>query len=570
MQHAIAPWRVTYTPGNWLVLSGPSSLVVMVPAPARMSALINRLWTDIVQARSLDALLELLATYGFDAMPDLAAFFWDEEGLHGIARGAVRVVDTQAGEVAFDGEGVKTWREVALGEERQLRIDMEPVDQDAVLQLPLVVGAASASAIYLNTHSEARLRFPDEESLGAAAAPEPARAVETPEDEGLNAPTQIQEVKSDDIPDGPVPVPSAEPSPTQPSAAEPEPVVSGTDLEVAPEPEPWVDAEVVSESDAPAAATEPAAVLPPEPTPEIASPEPQATAQPEPQASAEGDVPVPPPSPQPEPVPDLQPVPSADDPDAIGTGQLDFDTGEVHVGAAAAAAGPVAPSAPPAAPPGVQPTAEPPYEPAPQPASQPSAGGERTDPVVVPGRFAQQEEPADEGTIFSTNIAATHKPGTEPDPEPDPQVLTVWCPRRHPNAPGSVQCRICQAPVDSANPQLTRRPVLAGVNTNYGEFADIVDGVLVGRAPDAAKAPGAYLMRVNSPSSDISRSHLLVTTQGWNVIVTDLHSTNGTTVMPQGEQPFVLANGQSVQVELGTILDLGDGVSLRIEPPRGA
>lgn len=76
-------------------------------------------------------------------------------------------------------------------------------------------------------------------------------------------------------------------------------------------------------------------------------------------------------------------------------------------------------------------------------------------------------------------------------------------------------------------------------------------------------------MRVNSPSSDISRSHLLVTSKDWNVIVTDLNSTNGTTVMPVGEQPFVLANGQSVQVELGTILDLGDGVSLRIEPPRG-
>lgn len=76
-------------------------------------------------------------------------------------------------------------------------------------------------------------------------------------------------------------------------------------------------------------------------------------------------------------------------------------------------------------------------------------------------------------------------------------------------------------------------------------------------------------MRVNSPSSDISRSHLLVTSKDWNVMVTDLNSTNGTTVMPVGEQPFVLANGQSVQVELGTILDLGDGVSLRIEPPRG-
>ena len=51
--------------------------------------------------------------------------------------------------------------------------------------------------------------------------------------------------------------------------------------------------------------------------------------------------------------------------------------------------------------------------------------------------------------------------------------------------------------------------------------------------------------------------------------MTDLDSTNGTTIIPTGEQPFVLANGESVQVDLGTVLDLGDGVSVRIEPPRG-
>ncbi|WP_158522712.1 FHA domain-containing protein [Tessaracoccus aquimaris] len=93
---------------------------------------------------------------------------------------------------------------------------------------------------------------------------------------------------------------------------------------------------------------------------------------------------------------------------------------------------------------------------------------------------------------------------------------------------------------------------------------------MIGRAPDAGKGPsGSYLLRVASPSSDISRNHLLVTTRDWNVHVTDLHSTNGTTVLPQGEAPFTLRDGASVQVELGTVLDLGDGVSLRIEPPRG-
>ncbi|AQP48860.1 hypothetical protein BW730_16540 [Tessaracoccus aquimaris] len=188
---------------------------------------------------------------------------------------------------------------------------------------------------------------------------------------------------------------------------------------------------------------------------------------------------------------------------------------------------------------------------------------------MVPPTLGEVDDDAG-GTIFSTGLAATHKPAPQNEPRQDPQVLAVPCTNGHANAPGSRACRICQAPVDSSNPRLIRRPLLAGVHTNHGDFVDVIDGVVIGRAPDAGKGPsGSYLLRVASPSSDISRNHLLVTTRDWNVHVTDLHSTNGTTVLPQGEAPFTLRDGASVQVELGTVLDLGDGVSLRIEPPRG-
>ena len=194
---------------------------------------------------------------------------------------------------------------------------------------------------------------------------------------------------------------------------------------------------------------------------------------------------------------------------------------------------------------------------------------QRPAPVVVPPTLGEVDDDAG-GTIFSTGLAATHKPAPQNEPRQDPQVLAVPCTNGHANAPGSRACRICQAPVDSSNPRLIRRPLLAGVHTNHGDFVDVVEGVVIGRAPDAGKGPsGSYLLRVASPSSDISRNHLLVTTRDWNVHVTDLHSTNGTTVLPQGEAPFTLRDGASVQVELGTVLDLGDGVSLRIEPPRG-
>ena len=35
---SIGMWRATYVPGTWVVLSGPTSLLVMMPAPAHMSS----------------------------------------------------------------------------------------------------------------------------------------------------------------------------------------------------------------------------------------------------------------------------------------------------------------------------------------------------------------------------------------------------------------------------------------------------------------------------------------------------------------------------------------------------
>ena len=454
----MAAWRVTYTPGNWLVLSGPTMLVVMLPAPARMSGLVNRLWTDVVSASSVNGLLELLNAYGLESMPDFAAFFWDDAGLHGLARGAIKVTDTDTGELAVDGERAVTWREENLGTARRLRIDMEPVDQEEVLQLPLLVGAVSASAIYLTTHDDEVVRFPERD----APAPEQTVAGAPEEDQAAAVPPAARR-----------------------SSAEDE-----------------------SHLDAPT------------------------------------------------------------DPDAIGTGELAFTPHEDTPASMSSASTPPA-SAPeppvPPAPGSEAPTQALPPAPAPSAPTAPPAG-----PVVVPGAFTQAEEPQEEGTIFSTGLAATHKPAADAEVQSDPQVLAVPCARGHANAPGSRHCRLCNSPVDSSSPRLIRRPALAGVHSNQGEFADILNGVLIGRSPDPSKAPaGSHLMRVPSPSSDISRSHLLVTPRDWSIIVTDLNSTNGTTVMPVGEQPFVLANGDSVQVELGTVLDLGDGVSLRIEPPRG-
>lgn len=484
MTEPVAPWRVTYTPGNWLVLSGPTTLVVMLPAPAKASDLVAELWRDIVGAGSLEGLLRLVAEVGLDQMRDFGAFFWDDAGLHGLTRGAVRILDADTGEVALDGAGSITWREAGLAERPRLRIDLEPSDGEESLRLPLVIGAACVSSVHLDTDESALVRLPSRAGTDAIPAP---------------------------------------PVSDEPPAVDPAPAAGAVPDEV------------------PAPETEPEPELTPEPAAEP-TPEPETAPAPEPD---------PDPAPQPEPVPARavsEELAGLDDPTDL----------------AAALAAPTGPPLAAAVPPPPTPFT-PPVPPTPAPTLGPI--GQRSAPVVVPPTLGEADD--DGGTIFSTGLAATHKPSAPEAERSEPQVLAVPCVNGHANPPGARSCRLCKGPVDSSNPRLIRRPVLAGVHTNQGDFADIVTGVVVGRAPDPGRGPaGSQSLRVPSPSSDISRNHVLITTKDWNVHVADLNSTNGTTVLPVGEAPFTLRDGASVQVELGTVLDLGDGVSIRIEPPR--
>ncbi len=332
MSLPLGPWRLTYTPGQWLVLAGPRLVAVMQPAPPKMSVLVNQLWTDMQGAGSLAALLDVLRGYSLDQMPDFAAFVWDGGSLHGLARGRISVVDVATGQTALDGSGALTWHEAPLGTVRGLRVDMGVLEYDALLHLPLIAGAVGASALHLTTDPDQLVRLPDTEH-------------------------QL-----------------------------PEPVVQ-----------------------------------------------------------------------QPQPV------------------------------------------------------------------------SEALEPVAMPE--------TQEMSAAHSEDSQFQRPGAGRGYVEEPQQYG---------------------------------PVGIGVQVNTGEFSNVVGGLVVGRAPDAARGPmGSSLMRVPSPGNDISRSHLLIEPAGpGDARVTDLRSTNGTTIQLNGEEPYLLENGESVTVPIGTVLNLGDGVSLRVEQAR--
>ena len=171
MTAALGHWRATYTPGDWVVLSGPTSLVVLEPPTHEWASLINTLWEEVVASSSITDLAGRLAQFKIDDLPSLAAFFWTDDGMRSLIRGDISVIDLATGKVVADGEGIQTWSEVGLAGVDHIRVDL-PYEGDAtLLELPLVVGAVRASSVTLDASELAQVSSPQAEPELEAATP---------------------------------------------------------------------------------------------------------------------------------------------------------------------------------------------------------------------------------------------------------------------------------------------------------------------------------------------------------------------------------------------------------------
>ena len=397
---AVGKWCATYAPGDWLVLCGPASVVVIEPPGEGWTPLVAELWQQVLAASSLVDLADRLARYGLDSMPSFGALFWSADGMRSLVRGSVSVVDPDSGRVVADGSGIQTWSEVGLGDLVTARVQTGSDAAPAGLELPLVVGAVRASSVLLDAREQARVHSPQ---------------VDAPADEQL----------ADEEPDEPTgPTELADPTePTEPFADEPTPAGGSAS---------WSE--------------EPTEV---EPTQLLAE--------------------------------------------------------------------------------------------------------EQVRGLAAPGLTAEDGDTA--------LVAAV--------PEPAPGVAlveAVLCPHGHPNRPATQRCRSCGVRVTDPRPRRVPQPVLAVLRVSDGAEAVVDRPVLVGRAPADRAGGGSRLLTVPSPSHDISRTHLEVAPDGWDLLVTDLHSTNGTLVTrPGSSDRELLPPGLPVPVRLGSVIELADGVSVLLD-----
>jgi pSer/pThr/pTyr-binding forkhead associated (FHA) protein len=79
-----------------------------------------------------------------------------------------------------------------------------------------------------------------------------------------------------------------------------------------------------------------------------------------------------------------------------------------------------------------------------------------------------------------------------------------------------------------------------------------VEGTMHGEVPSTLKIEG---------NQALSRSHAIIRLEGWQVMVEDLDSANGTTVTLQGRPPRRLRAGEPVILEHGALIDFGGEVT---------
>lgn len=493
----------SYRPGEWFGIFG-AHVSVLLP-PTEKSRVVG-LWELVDDGADFDELLDALIASGLRSLPGFVLVSEDISPTRVVIRGAARATfDAAEGEVVIDGGQAATWVERSL---------------DGVTAARIETGIEDAEGPDFSIRDGlVRVARVDSPAFGGAA--------------------EVEEITEADATDS-----------LTDEAAEADAVIGVPVDASGPEP---VDAAGVDAVEGPGQETMPFQTLDDD------------------FADAPADQ------------PDDQPAeqPWGDDPLGVEQGQpelSDQPVGEPAVdGAGGDAAGTDTPPAPEfpwmanqgnvyAPPPAPENPFGVPSQPAPEAPAEHSPWDRPAEPVDVQPE-AQPEGDAPPLDAPPLDAPPEGSPADVPPVEADDHdghtVAGGWDPdqfqRQHPGIPG-------QPPAPSVTAQPVARLVLSS-----GETVDVDRAILIGRAPEARRFTSTAqprLVTVVSPNSEVSSTHVEVRpgsgADHGSAVVTDMGSTNGTVLTLPGFGPEELQPGMAVQLIPGSVIDLGDGVTIQV------
>ncbi|MFD4639055.1 FHA domain-containing protein [Lentzea sp. NPDC058436] len=191
----------------------------------------------------------------------------------------------------------------------------------------------------------------------------------------------------------------------------------------------------------------------------------------------------------------------------------------------------------------------------------PAPTAHRPEPMTV-----VQAEPVTD-TVLRTNVLSPDEtrmlhPGSASGPQ---LVRAKKCPAGHLSSDYAVHCRVCEVPLPEQDAAMLPMPVLGLLRLSNGDTITLDRNVVMGRDPSGDRR-GVNLVQVGRENdTEISRTHVEVRLEGWDVLVRDLGSMNGTSVARPGCPPQKLAAHIEEFLYPGTRVVLGDQFSFTFE-----
>ncbi|MDF5753805.1 FHA domain-containing protein [Spongiactinospora sp. TRM90649] len=165
-------------------------------------------------------------------------------------------------------------------------------------------------------------------------------------------------------------------------------------------------------------------------------------------------------------------------------------------------------------------------------------------------------------------------PAEQAEPDSRPLVYGVDCKNDHFNDPRVPYCAVCGIALVQRTlvPYKGPRPPLGVLLLDDGMTLRLDTDYLLGRDPERAAevtSGQARPAKVTSPDGSVSRRHLRVALDGWDVNLVDLGSVNGTQIQPPGDPNFYdIPPNEPVSIAPGTTVRIGVSRTMRYESHR--
>ena len=224
-------------------------------------------------------------------------------------------------------------------------------------------------------------------------------------------------------------------------------------------------------------------------------------------------------------------------------------------------------------------TAEPARRAAPAFPNPPSAGAPPSAPAATASTDTAHRSPVrfpgDDPADVNGDPEVTLEPGdigNRPSAPPPRLIRAHLCSNGHQNPPHLATCRVCRDELGDHDMVTVEQPVLATAELPSGDSISIDTTIVLGRNPSdgAARVDGPHRLVVLDAPASVSRTHAVISAEGWTITATDCGSQGGSALVPAGSgEPIELVPWVPHELSGGDVLYLGGPTPVRINDVPG-